>query len=148
MVRISTFSGEYDFLSNFVFCDMIFETKKWKTAEHAFQAMKTTEDHERVFIQELETPGRAKRAGRKVTLRADWEDVKNQIMLEITRAKFNQNTTLARKLIETGSREIIEGNNWHDNYWGNCSCHNCKHIPGKNVLGKILMKVREELKEA
>ena len=70
----------------------------------------------------------------------DWEEVKDQIMYEICLAKFTQNEELKEKLLATGNEELVEGNTWHDTYWGVCNRR------GKNKLGKILMRVRSELK--
>ena len=78
-------------------------------------------------------------------MRTDWEEVKDQIMYEIVFAKFAQNPDIAKKLVETGKEPIVEGNLWHDNYWGDCKCDRCKDIKGKNMLGKILMVARYEL---
>ena len=85
-------------------------------------------------------PSSAKRKGRRVKLRDDWEEVKDQIMYEIVLNKFSQNEELRKKLIATGDEYLEEGNTWHDTYWGVCNGK------GKNKLGKILMQVREELK--
>jgi len=49
---------------------------------------------------------------------------------------------LKKRLKNTEGYELIEGNFWHDCYWGNCSCEKCKNIEGQNVLGRLLMKVR------
>lgn len=78
-----------------------------------------------------------------VKLRPDWEDVKEQVMEDIVRAKFTQNQYLGDWLLNTGDAELIEGNNWGDTTWG----VDIRTKKGKNLLGKILMKVRAELKE-
>lgn len=52
---------------------------------------------------------------------------------------------LKKKLLETGDAELIEGNYWHDNTWGQCYCPRCKNKIGENHLGKLLMKIRESL---
>ena len=58
-----------------------------------------------------------------------------------------ENETLKERLLATGDEYLEEGTTgWHDNIWGNCSCEKCKNIPGENRLGKILMRIREELK--
>ena len=82
----------------------------------------------------------AKRLGRRVRLRSDWEQVKYDVMLDVVRAKFNQHPDLAQKLLATGDEELVEGNDWGDTYWGVCNGR------GKNMLGKILMRVRAELR--
>ena len=85
-------------------------------------------------------PNKAKAKGRNVILRSDWEQIKNKIMYEVCYAKFTQNPELKEKLLLTGDEELIEGNTWHDTYWGVCNRR------GKNKLGKILMRIREELR--
>jgi predicted NAD-dependent protein-ADP-ribosyltransferase YbiA (DUF1768 family) len=65
-------------------------------------------------------------------------------MMRGLRLKF-QDPKLRAMLLATGNEELIEGNTWHDNTWGDCSCDACKDIEGKNMLGKLLMKVRDEL---
>ena len=69
-------------------------------------------------------------------------------MYEICKAKFLQNEDLRIRLLATGDEYLEEGTTgWHDNYWGNCECEKCKNIEGKNTLGKILMRVRKELRD-
>ena len=130
---IDSFSGEYDFLSNFYMIPLVYEGITYTNSEAAFQAAK-------IFY-----PGDKGR--RAITLRSDWESVKDGIMLDILRAKFKQNPHLRRLLIETGDAVLVEGNTWHDCYWGDCHCPKCQSKPGKNMLGKLLMKVRNELKQ-
>lgn len=91
-------------------------------------------------IAAAETPGRAKRMGRMVQLRGDWEQVKFNIMLDIVLAKFHQHKDLSEALLDTGDATLIEGNTWHDTTWGVCNG------VGTNWLGKILMMVRAQLK--
>lgn len=141
---IKEFSGEYDFLSNFYNATVLYNGLLFKNSEAAFHAQKTLDVNERKKFTEYKA-GESKRAGRKVTLRSDWEIVKDNIMYEICKAKFSQNEDLKKKLLATGREYLEEGTTWHDNYWGNCSCDKCKNITGKNKLGKILMKIREEL---
>ena len=148
MKTIGVFDGQYAFLSNFFERSIVFEGLTVKTNEHAFQMMKTNNLGERKMIAFAGTPGKSKRAGRNCTLRPDWEKVKSQVMLNVVRAKFMQHPDLAAKLIATGDAMLIEGNVWHDNTWGNCSCERCKGIQGKNLLGQILMQVRNELNNA
>lgn len=142
---IGSFSGEYEFLSNFHKVDVEYEGIIYPTTEHAFQAAKTMDMGERKRIAALKTPGESKRAGRRVTLRKDWESVKDGIMYDILVKKFS-NEDLKKQLLATGDEELVEGTTWHDNYWGNCTCDKCKNIVGRNQLGKTLMRVRDELK--
>ena len=146
-MAISKFSGEYDFLSNFYPSPFIYEGVEYPTVEHAFQALKTLDKDEREKVIACDTPSKAKRMGRKVKLREDWEDIKDQLMFDLVKAKFRQNQELKEMLIATGEEELIEGTRWHDNYWGNCSCERCKNKEGKNKLGKILMEVRRTVKK-
>ena len=141
MTHITSFQGEYRWLSNFHRCRIIFEGREYPSSEHAYVAAKTTEESRRRYISYLSTPGAAKRYGRKFTLRPDWDDIKLDVMYQIVKAKFTAHKDLAIKLVGTGDVELVEGNTWGDVFWGKCRGH------GKNHLGKILMQVREELKD-
>ena len=136
---INEFRGKYYFLSNFYERPVFYDGITYQNNEAAFQAQKTLDIEERKQFADL-SPSVAKRKGRKVTLRNDWEEVKFDVMLEICRAKFTQNQDLAEKLLATGDEELIEGNTWGDRIWGMVDG------TGKNWLGKILMQIREELK--
>lgn len=142
---IAEFDGKYAFLSNFYPSIFTHDGIEYPTVEHFFQAAKTLDIKEKKAIAAAATPGQAKRMGRKVQLRPDWEKVKEYYMELGLRLKF-ENPSLRQKLLETGSNELIEGNSWHDNEWGSCYCTRCQNIAGKNKLGKLLMKLREELR--
>lgn len=143
---IDCFDGHWAFLSNFYWSEIEFEGITYPTNEHFFQAMKTLDIDERRAIANCRTPGQAKRMGRRVALRPDWEDVKESVMLEGLCLKF-ADEQLADWLLETGNEELVEGTTWHDNEWGNCSCLKCAHIEGKNKLGRLLMIVRDMIKD-
>lgn len=136
---IDCFDGEYAFLSNFYERPVEWEGIVYPSTEHAFQAAKVINPATRMRIAAAETPGRAKRMGRTVQLRGDWEQVKFNIMLDIVLAKFHQHKDLAEALLNTGDATLIEGNTWHDTTWGVCNGI------GTNWLGKILMIVRAQL---
>ena len=141
---INEFKGGYYFLSNFYKAPVTWNGITYQNNEAAFQSAKVLSDRER--FADLD-PSSAKKLGRKVQLRSDWEDVKDEVMYEICKAKFSQNSGLKRRLLKTDNEYLEEGTTgWHDNIWGNCSCEKCKNIPGENRLGKILMRVREELR--
>lgn len=133
---IDTFHGDYRFLSNFYGAPITFNGVTYQNAEAAYQAQKSP-GAEALFVNI--TANEAKKLGRKVPMRSDWDDVKYGIMLELVREKFTQNAYLQNKLRETGNAELIEGNWWNDTYWGVC------RGKGQNHLGKILMQVRAEL---
>ena len=84
-------------------------------------------------------PQAAKRLGRRVELRPDWESVKYDVMYQVCKAKFTQNPNLLERLLATGDAELVEGNTWGDQVWGVC-----KGV-GENHLGKTLMRIRAEL---
>ncbi len=138
-MAITSFSGPWACLSNFWPVMIWVEDELYPSAEHAFQAMKTLNSAERRSIALAATPGQAKKAGRALSLREDWERVKDEQMLKILRVKFAV-APLAEKLLETGDQELVEGNWWGDTYWGVCKG------TGQNKLGKSLMTVRAELK--
>lgn len=135
---INEFRGKYYFLSNFYSAPVLYDGIKYNNNEAAFQAQKTLDLNLRKTFSTLE-PNTAKARGRKIKLREDWEDVKDQIMYEICLAKFSQNENLKNLLLSTNNEELIEGNNWNDTYWG------VSYGVGKNKLGMILMKIRSEL---
>lgn len=141
MDSIRCFAGKYHFLSNFYPCNILVDGTTYSSAEAAFQAAKCANASERLLFSTLQ-PAEAKKAGKKVKLREDWEDIKVDVMREIIRTKFTDNPDLAVKLHGTGQAELIEENNWHDNFWGNCVCTRCKSITGKNILGSLLMELR------
>ena len=91
------------------------------------------------------TPRAAKELGQIIEKRPDWETYKETVMYEVLVEKF-KDRVLCKRLLATGGAELIEGNWWHDNTWGNCSCTNCIYTEGKNLLGKTLMRVRSELR--
>lgn len=138
-MKINCFDGEYAFLSNFFPCVIKFDNNNYPTVEHAFQAAKTNDKKEQFKVWQADTPGEAKRIGRKVTLREDWEEVKRDFMRDFIHQKF-KNENLRKLLLATGDAELIEGNYWHDYYWGVCNGI------GLNWLGKILMEEREKIK--
>ena len=138
---IDSFRGKYYFLSNFFPAEVTYSGLTYQNNEAAFQAQKTYSKEERIEFTTLE-PRDAKRRGRRVRLRKDWEQVKDRIMEEIVRAKFSQNEELKEQLLATGDAQLVEGNRWNDHYWG----VDIRSGVGENHLGKILMKVRSELR--
>ena len=142
---IDEFREAYGFLSNFHLCNLDYEGNNYCCVESAFQAMKEANPAARANYSHL-YPSEAKKKGKTCNLRPDWEEVKVDIMYDILKVKFSDEDLKARLLL-TGDKELIEGNRWHDNFWGNCICKKCEAIEGKNMLGKLLMKLRTELRE-
>lgn len=143
---IDRFSGEFEFLSNFYMAPVMYEGEEYPSSEHAFQAAKSLDPMDRRKVKACGTPGQAKYTGRRVIkLRPDWEAVKNQAMEDIVRDKFTRHEDLRKKLLDTGDVQLIEGNTWNDRTWG--MVRNADGVfEGENRLGKILMKVREQLR--
>lgn len=144
---VRAFKGSYRFLSNFYQAAVELDGVLYPTVEHAFQAAKTVDPFLRAHILSLPRPGQAKKAGRKVDLRLGWDTLKVDIMFGLLLQKFAQ-PDLRAKLMLTLGRQLEEGNDWHDVFWGICrgDCHLGPHLPyGENQLGKLLMKVRKEL---
>lgn len=142
-MKILRFDGDHRYLSNFFDAPFVWKGKQWKTTEHAYQAMKATEEWQREYIRNLSSARDAKKEGKKVKIRSDWSAVKDFVMQEIVFEKFTQNKHLAKLLLETGDAIIEEGNTWGDIYWGICPPDSGI---GENKLGIILMYVREKLK--
>jgi len=138
--KIMLFKDDSGYLSNFYPCSIVLDGIGFPSVEHAFQAAKTRDWNIREKISVLRTPGEAKRFGRVIELRPDWEEAKLEVMESLVRYKFSNDWYLAERLLKTGDAELIEGNWWGDTFWGVCMGK------GENNLGKILMKVRGELK--
>ncbi len=139
-MSIMCFRGKFDFLSNMYAATFEWDGRTYRNSEAAFQSAKSLDPSVRDEFSEM-TGVVAKREGKKVKLRGDWESVKDDIMEEVVRAKFSQNPDLLQRLIDTGDMELTEGNRWHDRYWG----VDLLTGEGENHLGIILMKVRAEL---
>jgi ribA/ribD-fused uncharacterized protein len=134
--KIDVFTGRYRPFSNFGGTLPI-------TSEHLFQAMKGTTWEEQLYVLAAPTPGEAKKRGRRIKCRPDWENVKVQIMWCVIQAKFASGTEFAQLLLDTGDSDLIEGN-WHgDSFWG----FDFKAEVGQNMLGNLLMEWREQLQE-
>ena len=141
-MTITMFRGQYAWLSTFypanievthlgdVFC--------CETAEHGFQVFKSTNLEDAIYVCSAPTPGQAKRRGREITRRPDWEQNRNMYMRQVLELKFSQPDLMA-KLISTGHEDIVEVNVWHDTYWGVCNGI------GSNWLGILLMSVRKQM---
>lgn len=134
---INSFSGEYDWLSNFKSCEIEYEGMIFPSVENAYQAAKTNKVNRHLFL--TCGPGKAKSIGREVPLLNNWDNIKVDVMRALVKQKFYQHEDLKAKLFETGDAELIEGNWWGDTFWGVC------RGKGSNVLGKLLMEVRKEL---
>lgn len=138
---IDSFTGQYRFLSNFYPAWVHYKGIDYPSVEHAYQAQKTDIPSEQVAISKLSTPAQAKRMGRQVKWRRDWDKVKVGVMRDLLQIKFAQQELL-QKLLATGDEQLVEGNWWGDRFWGVC------HGEGQNMLGKLLMEVREQYAKA
>ena len=142
IINFYSTTGEYGCFSNFSRHSIFLKGKRWPTSEHYFQAQKFAGTEHEETVRMCKTPGLAADMGRsrKLPLRRDWESVKDQIMLEAVRAKFSQHDDLKATLLGTGDAKLVEHTE-RDSYWGDGGDGS-----GKNRLGQILMKVRDELR--
>lgn len=131
---IDYFDGEYRWLSNFSTAGGV-----KPTLEHQFQARKATTVEDAIYVMAAETPGGAKKRGRSITCRDDWDDIKLDVMYELLVEKFSL-SPLKEKLLATGDAELVEGNTWGDTFWGRC------RGKGKNNLGYLLMIIRQDIR--
>ena len=138
MKKIDKFKDEYRFLSNFYPCPFIKEGILYKTAEHYYQANKAAHYEDIMLIVKAPTPGDAKRLGRSIETKSDWDNIKLDVMKKALEMKFID-TELSYRLLKTGDAILEEGNNWGDTFWGVCNG------VGENHLGKLLMELREVL---
>lgn len=134
------FFQEYRFLSNFHECSVWMVGATYPTSEHAYMAQKTLNIRTRQKISKLSTPQAAKAFAKTLPLRPDWETVKRDRMYAVLECKFVQNKYLRILLDRTGDK-YLEETNWRgDRYWGVCEGE------GKNHLGRLLMRLRRELR--
>lgn len=141
-MTIISFKGKYRFLSNFYPARVTYEDIEYSSVEVAYQASKAADKLDRDMIHDLPA-AEAKRVGKIIEIRKDWEQVKVIIMKRLLIHKFSDKD-LENKLLETGDSYIVEGNFWHDNFWGVCYCKECEG-KGENVLGELLMAIRDNL---
>lgn len=140
MPRIDKFEGVHRFLSNFYPCCVELDDEAYPSVEHAYQAAKTFSIECRERLQNhVVTAAQAKKMGKRFPLRSDWGQVKLDVMLKLLRQKF-RTPRLRVNLESTGDVELVEGNWWGDTFWGVCNG------VGENWLGKLLMQVREEIR--
>jgi hypothetical protein len=142
VINFYTTTGEHGCFSNFSKHRVFLAGKYWPTSEHYFQAQKFhgTEHEEAVRLCKTARAAADMGRSRKLPLRRDWESVKDQIMLDVVRAKFSQHEDLKAILLGTGDALLVE-HTVNDNYWGDGDDGS-----GQNMLGRILMQVREELR--
>jgi len=138
---ITSFKGPWAALSNFALCSVWYDGHTYNSVEHACQAAKFLDEEKRRGIRHLPTPNQAKKAGKGLGIRADWNKVKVSVMRELLQAKFCQEP-FRSILLSTGDRELIEGNWWGDRFWGQCPVGT-----GENWLGRLLMEQRDKLRE-
>jgi N-glycosidase YbiA len=135
---IDRFAGKYWFLSNHHPCKVFLDEVEYPSVEHAYMSAKTLSLAEREIIRTCGDAVVAKKLGKHVTLREDWNEIKLQVMTYLLMQKFSH-TEFAKLLKDTSPHELVEGNWWGDVFWGICNGQ------GENWLGKILMQIRDEL---
>lgn len=137
-MEIRGFFKENNYLSNFYPCKVLFEGIEYPSSENAYQAAKTEDIEIRKIFSKI-TANEAKKLGRKIKIRLEWDLIKLEIMHKICLDKFTRNPDLSQKLISTGDSYLEETNFWGDQFWG------VYEGIGKNWLGKILMQIRNEI---
>lgn len=146
---ITEFQGEHYWLDNMWLANIRWNNSlTFHSVEQGFVYFKSRDPKVREAVLACADPYECKAIGRTPgVMREDWDQIKFMIMAELVRRKFAQHEDLMKKLLNTGDRYLVEGNTWDDNIWGDCICANCRHIPGQNMLGQILMGLRAELRE-
>lgn len=142
MNTILTFTEEDTrWLSNMAYVDIYYKGICYPSTENFYQAMRYSEVSKRVYIASLK-PHEAKRYSKNNQMTSPiFEDKKLDIMLHAQRKKYSQEP-FKSKLLATGDCHIEEGNWWGDKFWG----VDIKTREGNNNLGKIIMRVRDELR--
>jgi ribA/ribD-fused uncharacterized protein len=137
--EITHFDVQWNFLSNFYMCDVIYKGKSYPSVEHAYQASKVLDTKNHELVRTAPTAGESKILGRLYHDNENFDNEKLDIMETLVRDKFTRSQYLKALLGLTTDAYIIEGNTWNDTFWGVCNGK------GDNHLGKILMKIRKEL---
>lgn len=137
---IKEFSNFYLPEDDYIFHKNIY----YPTIEHFFTSMMTDDPILQLEIARANHPAAAKKIGRRFARHVHWHKYKTEVMLFALRQKFS-NPDLAKLLVDTGDAEIIHEVHWHDNYWAACVCPACAHKDKYNLLGKLLMQIRDEL---
>lgn len=138
---IDRFTGDYHWLSNFWPAPVVLDGVVYPTVEHAYVAAKTLDPAIRAEILACPTPSKAKAMGKTIQLRPGWQDMRPVVMEDLLRKKFTL-PMLAARLKGTGDTTLSEGNTHGDKYWGVSLLTG----EGEDHLGKLLMKIRAELK--
>jgi ribA/ribD-fused uncharacterized protein len=155
---IEEFKGDYAYLSNFWPwysrkhvgdpIVIVYEGIPYPSVEHAFQANKTLDKSLRIEISKAVNPGAAKMMGRNLRLRPGWDDFRITLMESLLNIKFfgeeKWSEELLEKLLSTYPQKLQEGNHWGDTFWGRVPGANGTWV-GENNLGKLLMKLRNEI---
>jgi len=142
-MTINQFKGEYAFLSNFYTAPFTLCGILYPTIEHFYQSQKMYHKKDKVAVLSSKTPAEAKKIGRKLLMRPDWTDDRKIYYMRIgLLLKFENNFPLMIKLLDTKDSELVEGNYWHDNFWGKCECPICQSLFYENRLGLLLMEIR------
>lgn len=142
-IRFYSVGAEYGEFSNFAPYPITLKGKRWPTSEHYFQAQKFASSRDQEEIRAANTPMLAASWGRdrKRKLRRDWERVKVAVMREAVEAKFRQHDELRALLLDTGDATLVEHTE-NDDFWGDGGDGS-----GRNELGRILMAVRDRLRQ-
>lgn len=137
------------FLSNYYPCRVAYRRNIFTSSEACYQSEKFDDWAIKRTFSLLDADESRKVAHRISRLQTPkWDALKYDVMVDILRAKFTQNHDLAKNLLQTNDAILIENtSSWHDNTWGHCLCECCRNLPYKNLLGKALMQVRQELKQ-
>jgi ribA/ribD-fused uncharacterized protein len=117
----------------------------YRTPEHLYQAAKTLDIEQRRAVAACATPGQAKRMGRKVTMRPDWDTLKFDVMVYCQTKMVEQDPAYAQRLKQSSDADLVEWNTWHDNTWGQCTCTRCQGKLSQNLLQNALIQVRDAI---
>lgn len=142
-IKFYSVNDEYGQFSNFALYPIKVGKKTWPTSEHYFQGQKFKDSAYQEKVRKAGSPMQAAKLGRdrKQKLRRDWESIKVSVMNKALEAKFTQYEELRELLLSTGNAKLIE-HTINDSYWGDGG-----NGSGKNILGQLLMKLRDKIKE-
>lgn len=151
--------SKYGFLSSFSKCKITYGGLEYSSVEALFQSFKTNdiEEKKRLFAGDRSAVDAKRNGGRNGALQGKlpdgWDPEK--AMYDAVFAKFSQNDDLARKLLATGDRQLVNGTNDgeyrkdRDTIWGVDLGDKVSdgYYVGNNTYGRICMQVRKDIEE-
>lgn len=144
MTLLIAFRGPYRFLSNDSWCTVTWKGVEYPSVTHAFQCAQTFDKAKQEEIKKTKRFTRVRRIGKTALQRPGWEKIQLAVLESLLRQKFAQ-PKFRQVLLSTKDYKLINGDHRGETYWG--MIYHCHKWLGENHLGKLLMKIREDIQK-